>query len=88
MFRAFNSFLMPAKTLLICNVAFFILSLILATIGYRSKGKGKMLISIALFLFFAGLATTSFYLFIYVAKWIAWAPLIPGLLLLLILRKK
>ena len=86
MFRAFNSFLMPAKTLLICNVAFFILSLILATIGYRSKGK--MLISIALFLFFAGLATTSFYLFIYVAKWIAWAPLIPGLLLLLILRKK
>jgi CHASE2 domain-containing sensor protein len=85
MINPFDFSLIQAKTLLIIVLIMFSLTVPLGAVAFRSGNK--RLITTTWVLFVGGLLVISLYLLLYVG-WIAWSPLLPVLLIILIIYKK
>ncbi|MDD2206559.1 MAG: hypothetical protein WCQ97_05170 [Aminobacterium sp.] len=86
MFDSFSFALIQAKVLLIMVVAMLILTIPFGAIAFRTGKKGFIILTWAFFA--AGLLCMALYLLLYVGWWIAWAPLLPILVIVLIFHKK
>ena len=86
MINPFDFSLIQAKTLLIIVLIMFSLTVPLGAVAFRSGNK--RLITTTWVLFVGGLLVISLYLLLYVGWWIAWSPLLPVLLIILIIYKE